>query len=159
MASQATVLKPSDNVESHVRHLSAVLLSEHNHVHHAMQNITVRLDEDLITTLEDEAAEHGRSRSEHIRTIVATRHEHDTEHSEYEGRIADLKAENEQLRDQLAATNQRIDTTNELVEHVEEQRSIAAREQSITERRANAGVLTRTKWWLLGMETGSESDE
>lgn len=64
-------------------------------------------------------------------------------------RIDELQARIDDLRNQLATTNQRIDANNELVEHVREQRSI-------TQRRAQAGVLTRARWWLTGMSDENE---
>jgi chromosome segregation ATPase len=84
---------------------------------------------------------------------------------EYEEEIADLQEENERLqtsRDdlqrQLAATSRRVDQHQDLVDYVEEQRSLeryrARREQMIDQ----AGMLTRWKWRLTGVPV-DEQDE
>ncbi|WP_227380229.1 hypothetical protein [Haladaptatus halobius] len=46
------------------------------------------------------------------------------------------------------AANSRIDASNELVERVEE-------EQSLARRKAEAGLVTRAKWTLFGMDVES----
>lgn len=56
-------------------------------------------------------------------------------------RIVELEQENERLRNQLAATNRRVDQHQELVEYVEEERSWRS-----------AGLSKRMKWWLFGKE-------
>lgn len=71
--------------------------------------------------------------------------------SEYEERIADLKAKRDDLSRQLQATNRRVDDHQELQEYVAEQRELDYRRERREDRRAHAGVLTRAKWWLVGM--------
>lgn len=117
-----------------------------------MQNVTLRVPEDLVESLEEEADEYDRSRSEHIRTILQSRHEADELRSEIEVIREErdrLSNECEDLRRQLAAANQRIDASNELVRAVQ-------RNQTLDERRARAGVLRRAKWWLLGMNVDDD---
>lgn len=55
-----------------------------------------------------------------------------------EDRVADLQR-------QLAAANQRIDATNELVRYVDEERSLERK-------RREAGILRRARWWVFGMD-------
>lgn len=132
-----------------------------------MQQITVRLAEDTIAKLDEEADEHGVSRSERIREVIDSRHEVvelRAEHkerinnirTEYERQIDDLEtqierveAERDDLRRQLAKANQRIDAANEVVAYAREERSAE-------QRRREAGLLTRAKWWLIGQETGDK---
>jgi signal recognition particle GTPase len=57
----------------------------------------------------------------------------------------------DELRDQLAAANTRIDATNELVQYVEHERELESRRAWREEQQAKAGVVTRTKWALVGM--------
>lgn len=120
-----------------------------------MEQITLRLDEETIKSLDDEADEHDRSRSEHIRKVIDSRtdvdelrKEHEAEVAELRDEIQSLEAKRDDLQRQLASANQRIDTTNELVEHVRETRSLETK-------KASAGIFTRTKWWLVGMEQES----
>lgn len=86
--------------------------------------------------------------------LTSTREEHEREIEElkaqYEERIESLETENERLHRQLAATNKRVDQHQELVRTVE-------RQQSLAERKARAGLLTKTKWALFGMS--DEPDE
>lgn len=117
-----------------------------------MQQITVRLDEDTIESLEDEANERGESRSEYLRDVIASRHEVDelrTEvenmRGEHEQEVKQLQAKVDDLQRQLMSANQRIDDVNELKEYIES-------EKSLSERKAKAGVLTRAKWWFTGMD-------
>lgn len=98
-----------------------------------MPQISARVSEELADQIETYSDETGEAKSETIRTLLQ-------QGLEYE----DIKNENERFRAQLAAANQRINASNELVEYVEEERSIARQ-------RARAGVFTRMKWWLTGM--------
>ena len=104
-----------------------------------MPQISARVSEELADQIEAYSDETGEAKSETIRTLLQ-------QGLEYE----DVENENERLRAQLAAANQRIDASNELVEYVEEERSIARQ-------RAQASVFTRMKWWLAGMP--DESNE
>lgn len=107
-----------------------------------MEAITIRLSEDLLESLDGEADEYEQSRSEYIREILRSRNEYDQLQDEYE----DLERENERLRRQLEATNKRVDEHTELVEYIEQERSLQERR----EERRNAPVWTRAKWWILG---------
>ncbi len=62
-----------------------------------MQNVTVRLREELIDRLDDEADERGVSRSEYIRDILDERH-----------RVEELETKVDRLQDRLDAREQRI---------------------------------------------------
>ena len=79
-----------------------------------MPQISARVSEELADQIEAYSDETGEAKSETIRTLLQRG-------LEYE----DVENENERLRAQLAAANQRIDASNELVEYVEEERSIA----------------------------------
>lgn len=96
---------------------------------------TIRMPEDLLDELAEEADERGVSRAKYIRSLLRQRTEYD-----------ELQRENERLRNQLAATNSRQDDVDELVEYVEEERAIQQRR----EERRDAPVWRRAKWWVLG---------
>ena len=123
----------------------------------AMKAITVRLDESTLESLDDEADEHGRTRSEHVREVIRARDEHDrirseyeAKLSEYEDRIEDLERENERLKREKRLILEQREENTELVNAVKEERSLA-------KRKAEAGLLTKTKWALFGMKD-EESD-
>lgn len=117
-----------------------------------MQQITVRLAEDDIEELDAEADERGDSRSEYIREIIASRHDDaeevarlQAEVADYEDEVTHLQAKVDDLQRQLQQANTRIDASNELVEAVQQ-------EQSLQRQKAEAGLATRAKWWLFGMD-------
>lgn len=122
-----------------------------------MKAITIRLEESTLESLDDEADEHGRTRSEHVREVVRARDEHDrirdeyeAKLAEYEERIEDLERENERLRREKRLILEQREENTELVTAVKEERSLA-------KRKAEAGLWTKTKWALFGME--SDGDE
>ncbi len=67
------------------------------------------------------------------------------EHEYAQQRAAECEQRVEELRDQLAAANSRIDAANEIVRYVEEKKTVE-------QKRRSAGLATRTKWWLFGMD-------
>ena len=115
-----------------------------------MQNVTLRMEDDLVESLDAEADDRDLSRSEYIRNILASRHDE----SALQRKNDQLQAQVDDLRSQLQATNQRIETTNELVEYVEEQRLAENR----AEQRRHANVLRRSWWWLTGVPEEDEDD-
>ena len=105
---------------------------------------TIRMPEDLLDELAEEADERDVSRAKYIRSLLRQRTEYD-----------ELRRENERLRQQLQATNSRQDDVGELVEYVEEERAI---QQRHAERR-DAPVWRRAKWWVFGRSESKRSDE
>lgn len=95
-----------------------------------MPQISARVSEDLNSEIEAFSNENNTAKSEAIRTLLRRG-------IEYE----DMQTETTRLRQQLAAANQRIDASNELVEYVEDELSY---------REARLG--TRMKWWLFGKD-------
>ena len=112
-----------------------------------MRQMTVSLREEQAQWIEENIGdgEGFESKSDAVRTIIDRQWELQSE-------VDDLKNENKELRNQLAATNQRIDEVNDLVEYVDEQRSLERSREEREERRAKAGILTRAKWYLVGMD-------
>lgn len=112
-----------------------------------MRQMTVSLREEQAEWIESQMGENGEygSKSEVVRALI-------DRHEELQTEVERLRTEREELRSQLAATNQRIDEVNDLVEYVEEQRTLERSRAEREERRAQAGVLTRAKWWLVGMD-------
>jgi chromosome segregation ATPase len=67
-----------------------------------MQNVTIRLREDLLDELDQEADEEGVSRSEYVRDILEDRH-----------RADDLEGEVERLRERLESREDRVEDLEE----------------------------------------------
>lgn len=111
-----------------------------------MKKVSVSVADRHIDRLE-ERQENGEaeSRSEALRELLdeydTVRTECDRLRTEYE----ELRTECDRLQDQLAAVNSRHDDVTELVEYVE-------LERTLEQRRAQAGVFTRAKWWVFGMD-------
>jgi uncharacterized protein involved in exopolysaccharide biosynthesis len=108
-------------------------------------------DAEAVRRIFDRASEMNRfeSKIESVRSgyeakLKRLENEHESEIERYEAKIESLEARVEDLQRQLAATNRRVDEHKELVEYVQEERSI-------TQRRARAGLWTKTKWALFGM--------
>lgn len=120
-----------------------------------MTSISLRLDDDLLESLDEEAEEKGVSRSAYIRATLEARHESDVLRKERDELQADyeaLEARRDELQRQLAAVNARQEDVTELVEYVEQERTL----QQQREDRRNAPVWTRAKWWLFGKSTDGD---
>lgn len=90
---------------------------------------------ELITSaLEDE---HGQDVDKRLRSV----------RNEYEGQIEDLEREVQRLNRERRQILEQREEHEELVRVVQ-------RERSLTERRAEAGLGTRLKWWAFGMSDG-----
>ena len=98
-----------------------------------------------------EALDHGRGVEEQLTEIEADRDRLAEEVEELEAKVDSLEARNTDLTNQLAESNRRIDGAAELVEYVEEERSLAQRREEREKQKDEAGVLKRAKWWLVGM--------
>jgi septal ring factor EnvC (AmiA/AmiB activator) len=106
-----------------------------------MEAITIRLEASTLESLDGEASEYDRTRSEHVREVVRTRNEYDRIQAEYEARIEDLETENERLKNEKRLILEQREENTELVEYASHER--AYRE---------AGIGTRMKWWLFGRD-------
>jgi predicted RNase H-like nuclease (RuvC/YqgF family) len=164
-----------------------------------MRQITLRIEEDTVQSLESEAEEHDTTRSEHIRSIIESRHEPDENTrkllrekaelevsiQELEEEIKELEAENDELRDEmdtLEADHQRevdrltdemdeleVDLQSEIdrlknekaaiINQREENKELVRyveNERTAEQRWREAGLLTRAKWKVFGMDTDEE---
>lgn len=107
-----------------------------------MSQITLRLDDDLLAALDDEADERDVSRSQHIREAIESRREAD----ELRRELEQAEAQVADLRRQLQQANARQDDVGKLVEYVEEERAMQQRERE----RRDAPLWTRAKWYVFG---------
>lgn len=120
-----------------------------------MQQITVRLADDMLSELEAEADEHGTSRSEYIRDVLESRTSHgeyDASHDELQrlrDEIEDLERENDRLQRERRQILDQRDEHTELVAAVQEERTLE-------QRRASAPVTERLKWWFTGIPDGED---
>lgn len=107
-----------------------------------MKNVTVRLSEEQVETLDKEADDLDLSRAEYIRDLIMKGRESDEirrELEETQNKVIDL-------RQQLQAVNARQEDVGELVEYVERERELDQRR----EQRRQAPAWRRAKWRLLG---------
>jgi len=100
----------------------------------------------VTATLTDEQAAHveereGQSDAARVRRCI----ERSQELDECRDRVADLEQRVERLAREKRLILEEREDHSQLVRAVE-------REQSLAEERAQAGVLTRAKWWLVGRD-------
>lgn len=97
--------------------------------------VTARVPDELYAEIKAVSNEIDGSRADAIRTLLRKGLEYD-----------EIAEENERLKSQLAAVNNRIDEVNDLVEYVEETRTLERRRLEQQE----APIWRRARWWLLG---------
>lgn len=118
-----------------------------------MPKISFSLDTDLLVDVEEYAEEnHDDVRSEAIRCLLEKGLEYDDVVDDLEGELEHERARADDLRRQLQAVQERQENVDELAEYVEEERSLERR-------RREAGLVTRAKWWLTGMDVDDDRDE
>lgn len=93
-----------------------------------MEQITVRMPEEMLESIEGEAAELDRDRSEHIRDILASRNEHD-----------ELQTEVERLQREKRLVLEKHQEHGQLARYVEEEQEWR-----------RAPIWKRAKWWVAG---------
>jgi metal-responsive CopG/Arc/MetJ family transcriptional regulator len=93
-----------------------------------MEQITIRIQEEFLESIEGAADEHNESRSEHIRDLLK-------KGMEYE----DVRRDRDRLERQLGQLVDRQEVRQELVEYVDEEKSYRS-----------APIWKRAKWWVVG---------
>lgn len=119
-----------------------------------MKNVTVRLSEDRVESIDGEAADCEMSRAEYIRDLLRQAREPDTtsdELTETRNELEQARTRITELENQLRAVNTRQRDVDDLVRYVEEERSLQQRERVRQHAKDHAGALTRVKWALTGM--------
>ena len=127
-----------------------------------MKTITLRVEADTLESLDAEADERDRTRSEHVREILRTRNDAERlreEIDELRAERDDAEARADDLRRQLAAANSRADDVDDLAEYVREEQSLRQQEAERRRRRREASILRRAKWWLTGEPTPDAARE
>ena len=114
-----------------------------------MKNVTIRLSEDYVESLDEEAEDSGVSRAEYIRNLI----EKGREAEETQRELEQTQAKVEDLRRQLQARNAREEDVGELVKYVEEQRQAERYRDQRRRRLDEANILRRWKWKLTGIPT------
>lgn len=117
-----------------------------------MQRVSVKLDEDMVKQLDSLANDQSVTRSDVIRDTLddGLNTDDDVEIQRLQERITDLETENQRLRREKRLVLEQREEHTELVNTVKE-------EQSLAKRKAEAGLWTKTKWALFGMND-DESD-
>lgn len=108
-----------------------------------MRQITVRLPEEMIDDLEAEAEAEGVSRSEYIRDVL------DSRDDGAEDRVAELEEEVERLKREKRLVLKEREEKRELAKFAEDQRTAE-------QRRREAGLATRARWFLFGEDRDDE---
>lgn len=119
-----------------------------------MQKISFRIPDEVMEDIEAYEDEKDLSRSEACRELISSAFEDERGQSaddrlrsvreQYEDQIDDLEREIERLNRERRQILEQREEHDELVKAVE-------REQSLAERKAEAGLGTRLKWWAFGI--------
>lgn len=120
-------------------------------MHAGMASLTIRADDDLLDSLEDEAEERGVSRAQHVREILRDRHGDADRVAALERKLDECKARADELETECERVRRE---KRQLLDQREEHQELVAavqREQSLAERRARAGLWTKLKWSIRGM--------
>jgi uncharacterized coiled-coil DUF342 family protein len=109
-----------------------------------MDSITIRLPEETLEEIEQEAESRDLSKSEVIREWFRERDELQSEYEELQSEYEELQTECDRLHRERRQLLEHREEHTELVRTVE-------RQQSLAERKASAGLMTRAKWWFTGV--------
>lgn len=109
-----------------------------------MQQITLRVPEDTLESLESEADDHGVSRSEYIRDVLESRDEHAEDVDKLRDQVDELETELDRVKNEKRLLLEDREEKQELVRYAEDQRTRA-------ERKDSAPIWTRAKWKVFGM--------
>ena len=105
-----------------------------------MNQITVKVPSDTSESLGEYAeSQHQGNRSEAIRDLLA-------KGLAFDERVSELETERDRLQRELRATNARQEDVGELVEYIEEERSIQQRRED----RRKRPVWRRAWTWVVG---------
>jgi metal-responsive CopG/Arc/MetJ family transcriptional regulator len=107
-----------------------------------MKQITIRIPEEVLETVDERASDSGNSRSDVVRNLIRFGLEHDELQSELEQKEARIR----ELRNQLQARGEVEEKVNELVEKTERQDDALAQ---VLERQQQ-GIVTRARSWIFG---------
>jgi predicted transcriptional regulator len=114
-----------------------------------MKNVTVRLSDEYVETLDEEADDSDMSRAKYLRDLIEQGREAKATQRELEA----TQAKVEDLRRQLQQANSRERDVDELVAYVEEERKLQRRREDREQRheeRRQANVFRRAWWYLAG---------
>ena len=106
-----------------------------------MAKFSATVDDDILETVDEYAEEeHDDNRSAAVEVLLRRGLEYD-----------DVVQERDRLDRQLKQLIEQRETSDELVEYVEHERSLQ-------ERRARAGLMTRLRWGLFGMDVDDKDE-
>lgn len=124
-----------------------------------MQQITIKLPEHVVESLEHVAAEqYNNNRSEAVRDLLTDALEADTHDQELQDRIEELERENKRLRNEKRTILNQREENAELVAFAEQARE-AERYRDRRQRLLDqAGILSRWKWKITGVPVENSED-
>jgi len=114
---------------------------------------SVSLNEELSSFVDEEFSQDGESDAQAIREAVTFAHQAQKDLHELEQTVEEQREEIERLRADVGRLqNEKQQILSQREEHTELVRAVE-KEQTLAERKAKAGLLTRMKWTLTGMPT------
>lgn len=133
------------------------MLSHSAHIRRDMEQITLRIQEDVLEDVEAEAEGSNQSRAEYLREVIESRNESEKLRDEYEEKAEQLRTEFESEVDELEAKVNELQTELDRV-HREKRQVLDQREENQELKRYVEDELswreqslgTRLKWWVFG---------
>lgn len=106
----------------------------------------MRIPEEVLEDVEEEAEKADESRSEYLRDVIDSRNEHAEEADALREELNELRTEVDRLRNEKRALIDDREERQDLVEYVEH-------EKSLQEERLEASAIERAKWWVFGKKS------
>jgi len=98
-----------------------------------MKQITLRIPEDTLESLDDEASELDRTRSEHIRDVVKSRHEADELRTEHEKEIGELRDRLDERQNEIDELEAELDSRDKRIAELEQELTVSDIEERIAD--------------------------
>ena len=118
-----------------------------------MKRVTVSVEEEHVETIDDfQEANDLDSRSEAVRRLLDAYEDLQTDYEDLHTQYEELQTDVERLRNEKRLILEDREEKQELVEYVEEERTVEQRWRE-------AGLTTRLRWKLFGMDSTDDDDD
>ena len=118
-----------------------------------MKRVTVSLEEEHVETIDDfQEANDLDSTSEAVRRLLDAYEDLQTDYEDLHTDYEELQTEVERVKNEKRLILEEREEKNELVEYVEEERTVEQRWRE-------AGLATRLRWKVFGMDSTDDGDD
>ena len=131
-----------------------------------MGQISIRMSDDRIESLDRDAEDNGLTRAEFVRDLLESRNEPSETQAELEecratvgelrSQLDELQTEVERLHRERRQLLEQREENQELVKFAQEQRSVVRSREERERERESANALKRAWWWAVGRPPPAE---